>query len=246
MSRKSRRSRSVRLEDREKHHVAEALRFDMDHDFARATHHATKALELNANNAAALFLFARAAAVSGQPEKALERINHLESLLQEVELDDEQDRKSRSHILLVRTTALCKMEDLEAAKANADKLVELTPTEHHVFIARAAIRNKRDNFRGALDDLHHAASIKAPDAPLHRLLGENYHGMAMEYLNHPHPDCSPEQAMEEARRWFHKAIHHFHTSDQLDLTYNGPGPGLTDLLEHSAEFGLNPDGTEMA
>ena len=244
MSRKSRRSRSVRLEERESHHVAEALRFDMDREFARAIHHATKALELNADNTAALYLFARAAAITGQPEKALERINHLESLLQEVELDDE-DKESRSHILLVRTAAFSQMEDLEAAEASANDLVELTPTEHHVFIARAAIRNKRDNFRGALDDLHHAATIKAPDARLHCLLGENYQGMAMNFLNHPHPDCSAEQALEEARRWFHKAMHHFHTSDQLDLTYHGPGPGLTGLLEHSAKFGLNPDGKAL-
>ena len=245
MSRKSRRSRSVKLEDRESHHVAEALRFDMDHDCARAIHHATKALELNANNTAALFLFARTAAVTGQPERALERINHLESLLNEVELDDDQNRQSRSHILLVRTAALTQMGDLEAAEANADDLVELTPSEHHVFIARAAIRNGRDNFRGALDDLHHAASIKAPDAALHRLLGENYQGIAMEYREHPHPDCSPEQATDEARHWFHKAMHHFHTSDQLDPTYQGPGPDLRNLLKHAAGFGLNPDGTDV-
>ena len=246
MSRQSRRSRSVKLEDRESHHVAEALRFDMDHEYARAIHHATKALELNANNTAALFLFARAAAVTGQPERALERINHLQSLLNEVELDDGQDRQSRSHILLVRATALTKMGDLEAAEANADELVELTPGDHQVFITRAAIRNRRNNFRGALDDLHHAASIKTPDATLHRLLGENYQGIAIERKDHPHPDCSPEQAMNDARHYFHKAMHHFHTSDELNLAHHSPGPDLRDLLEHAAEFGLNPDGTDVA
>ena len=245
MSRESRRSRSVRLEDREKHHVAEALRFDMDHDLPRAIHHATKALELNENNTAALFLFARSATVTGQPEKALERVDRLESILNHLELDESRIRKSRSHILLIRTAALSKMGNLEAAEANADELVELTPGEHHVFIVRAAIRNGRDNFRGAPDDLHHAASIKAPDSNLHRLLAENYQGIAMERRDHPHPDCSPEQAMDDARHYFHKAVHHFHTSDELNPIYHGPGPGLRDLLEHAAEFGLNPDGSDM-
>ena len=217
----------------------------MDHDLPRAIHHATKALELNENNTAALFLFARSAAVSGQPEKALERVDRLESILSQLELDDDQNRQSRSHILLVRTAALTQMGDLEAAEANADELVALTPREHHVFIVRAAIRNGRDNFRGALDDLHHAASITPPDSKLHRLLAENYQGIAMERRDHPHPDCSPEQAMDDARHYFHKAMHHFQTSDELNPIYDGPGPGLRDLLEHTAEFGLNDDGSDI-
>ena len=243
MSRKSRSSRPVKLEERQQHHLKEAIRYESEKSPTRASHHASKTLELNPDNTAALLIYARTAVLTGHPQKALEKLDRLESLLDD-RLDAGQTKQAFFHILIVRTTALEKTGDPEAAETTADALVELTPEKHLAFLNRAAIRFERKNFRGALDDLHHATSMVGPNASLQCLIGENYQSIAFHHIDHPHPDYSPEQSLDEARNYFHRAVHHLHTAADLDPQHPGAGPALEHLLTHAEEFGLYPDGSE--
>ena len=123
-------------------------------------------------------------------------------------------------------------------------MIALNPSTRLGFMQRGTVRHDRGDYQGALEDLHHAESMRAPDAALHCMLGEAYQGLALSRLKLPHPDCSPEQNLDDARRFFHKAVHYLHAAVDLDPDFRHGQLALEHALTHAPDFRLNPDGSD--
>ena len=212
-----------------------------DKHYGQAAHNARRSLKLSPDMPASLLTFARASTLSENPQGAVAAYNRL------IETKDNLDESQLYTITAERSIANCKAENHQDAEDDADRLIQMRPENLMSWCQRGAVRLARANYHGALRDLAHAGTLSENHPTVHLLTGETLANQAINQLDVPLPGMSHVANIINARRRFHTAIHHLHTSNDLyhDPDYNRAEQATLHFMSHAGLFHISPEGEDL-